>query len=201
MHEQPQPRGLEQELEEPRRAHRVGAFRRGVRREVAGEEGHHRVAVDPGPFDHLVGRPVEVGPVDRILPDVRLFWVGFLNLTVGRAGAQSARVEVPFAAIAPTEHQYGSLDSRGELCVPVGRTGATRLQYLRLGRGVAQHMLIAGKTGSGKSTLLHVIITNLALWYAPEQVELYLIDFKKGVEFKSGYGLTEAGPNIKSLAR
>jgi len=44
--------------------------------------------------------------------------------------------------------------------------------------------LIAGKTGSGKSTLFHVIITNLALWCSPEQVEFYLVDFKKGVEFK-----------------
>ena len=42
----------------------------------------------------------------------------------------------------------------------------------------------AGKTGSGKSTLFHVIITNLALWCSPEQVEFYLVDFKKGVEFK-----------------
>ena len=29
------------------------------------------------------------------------------------------------------------------------------------------------------------MITNLALWYSPDQVELYLIDFKKGVEFKT----------------
>ena len=45
--------------------------------------------------------------------------------------------------------------------------------------------LIAGKTGSGKSTLLHAIVTNLALTYSPDQIELYLIDFKKGVEFKT----------------
>jgi S-DNA-T family DNA segregation ATPase FtsK/SpoIIIE len=43
---------------------------------------------------------------------------------------------------------------------------------------------VAGKTGSGKSTLFHVMITNLALWCSPEQVEFYLVDFKKGVEFK-----------------
>jgi S-DNA-T family DNA segregation ATPase FtsK/SpoIIIE len=104
---------------------------------------------------------------------------------IGRAGAASARVEVPFTAVAPGESQFWSLDSRSELRVPLGRTGATRLQYLLLGRGVAQHLLIAGKTGSGKSTLLHVMITNLALWYAPDQVELYLIDFKQGVEFKT----------------
>jgi S-DNA-T family DNA segregation ATPase FtsK/SpoIIIE len=41
-----------------------------------------------------------------------------------------------------------------------------------------------GKTGSGKSTLLHIIITNLALTCSPDEVEFYLIDFKKGVEFK-----------------
>ncbi len=104
---------------------------------------------------------------------------------IGKAGAASARVEVPFTAIAPETDQMWSLDSRHELRVPLGRTGATRLQYLLLGRGVAQHMLIAGKTGSGKSTLLHVMVTNLALWYAPDQVELYLIDFKQGVEFKT----------------
>jgi len=104
---------------------------------------------------------------------------------IGKAGAASARVEVPFTAIAPTEDQMWSLDSRHDLRVPLGRTGATRLQHLHLGRGVAQHMLIAGKTGSGKSTLLHVMVTNLALWYAPDQVELYLIDFKQGVEFKT----------------
>ena len=40
------------------------------------------------------------------------------------------------------------------------------------------------RPGPGKSTLFHVIITNLALWCSPEQVEFYLVDFKKGVEFK-----------------
>src|SRR5437773_7421924 len=58
------------------------------------------------------------------------------------------------------------------------------MQYLSIGKGTRQHALIAGKTGSGKSTLFHVIITNLALWCRPEQAEFYLVDFKKGVEFK-----------------
>lgn len=117
---------------------------------------------------------------------------------IGKAGAASARVEVPFTAIAPTEKEFWSLDSSEELRVPLGRTGATRLQYLSLGRGVAQHMLIAGKTGSGKSTLLHVMVTNLALWYAPDQVELYLIDFKQGVEFKT-YA-TNRLPHARAIA-
>ena len=56
---------------------------------------------------------------------------------------------------------------------------------LQLGQGTSQHVLVAGKTGSGKSTLWHALITNLALHYSPDELELYLIDFKKGVEFKA----------------
>ena len=104
---------------------------------------------------------------------------------VGKAGQDSLRVEVPFDCIVPEENNFWSQDNGSELMIPIGRTGATRLQYLKLGKGVAQHILIAGKTGSGKSTLLHVIIAAMSSWYSPEQVELYLIDFKKGVEFKA----------------
>jgi len=118
--------------------------------------------------------------------------------TVGKASVDAARVEVPFESIAPSDPQVWSLDSRQDLSVPIGRTGATRLQVMHLGRGVAQHMLIAGKTGSGKSTLLHVIVTNLALWYGPDEVELYLIDFKKGVEFKTY--VTHRLPHARAIA-
>jgi len=104
---------------------------------------------------------------------------------VGRAAKESKRVEVPFDTIAPSPAEFWTGDSTEDLKVPIGRMGATRLQTLRLGRGVAQHALVAGKTGSGKSTLLHALVTNLSMWYAPDQVELYLIDFKKGVEFKT----------------
>ncbi len=93
-------------------------------------------------------------------------------------------MEVPFAHIAPSDADLWTLEKTSELRVPIGRTGATKLQYLAIGKGTRQHALLAGKTGSGKSTLFHVMITNLALWCSPEQVEFYLIDFKKGVEFK-----------------
>ncbi|MCX8089999.1 MAG: FtsK/SpoIIIE domain-containing protein [Verrucomicrobiae bacterium] len=107
-----------------------------------------------------------------------------LLTAIGQAGRDAYRVETPFAEAAPADNQMWSLDATHELRVPIGRTGATRLQYLALGQDTRQHGLIAGKTGSGKSTLFHVIITNLALWYPPDEVELYLVDFKKGVEFK-----------------
>ncbi len=103
---------------------------------------------------------------------------------VGRFSRDSSRVEVPFSHVAPPEAEIWSQETSSEVRVSIGRTGATKLQYLAIGKGTRQHGLIAGKTGSGKSTLFHVIITNLALWCRPEQVEFYLVDFKKGVEFK-----------------
>lgn len=117
---------------------------------------------------------------------------------VGRYAKEFKRVEVPFEAITPAPGELWSRRSAEDLAVPIGRMGATRLQTLRLGRGVAQHALIAGKTGSGKSTLLHVLITNLALWYSPDEVEFYLVDFKKGVEFKA-YATNEL-PHARAIA-
>ncbi len=107
---------------------------------------------------------------------------------IGRASIDSSRVQVPFSQIAPPQGEEWRLDTTEELRVPIGRTGAKKLQMLAIGKGTRQHMLVAGKTGSGKSTLFHVIITNLARWASPEQVEFYLVDFKKGVEFKC-YGV------------
>ena len=104
---------------------------------------------------------------------------------VGSWTKDACRVEIPFQSIAPGPDEHWTLQSDKGIKVPIGRTGATRLQYLELGKGMAQHMLTAGKTGSGKSTLLHVIISNLALWYSPEELHLHLIDFKRGVEFKT----------------
>jgi S-DNA-T family DNA segregation ATPase FtsK/SpoIIIE len=129
---------------------------------------------------------------DGRLPGVRLlldppppaeFATEFLH-RVGAGSKDANRVEVPFEAVAPAAADFWKEETTDLLRVPIGRSGATKLQYLEIGSGTRQHALIAGKTGSGKSTLFHVIITNLALRCSPEQVEFYLVDFKKGVEFK-----------------
>jgi ABC-type multidrug transport system fused ATPase/permease subunit len=103
----------------------------------------------------------------------------------GEAARHANRVEVPFEVVAPPRDRWWAGSTRTGVDVPLGRSGATKLQHLKLGKGTSQHVLIAGRTGSGKSTLLHALITNSALMYSPDEVELYLIDFKKGVEFKT----------------
>jgi hypothetical protein len=128
---------------------------------------------DFSPYPLTVDALPEANLVNRILE------------RIGEAAVAAKRVEVPFEFIAPDPEQYWTADSRHGIAVPLGRAGATRRQWLKLGQGTSQHALVAGKTGSGKSTLLHALITDLALLYSPEEVELFLIDFKKGVEFKT----------------
>ncbi|HEV2292853.1 MAG TPA: FtsK/SpoIIIE domain-containing protein [Tepidisphaeraceae bacterium] len=130
-------------------------------------------------------------------PPAEQFLTTILDV-VGKHAKQAKRVEVPFDTIAPPQEKFWTGSTAEEVSVPIGRMGATRLQSMKLGRGVAQHVLMAGKTGSGKSTLMHAIITNLAMWYSPDEIELYLVDFKKGVEFKT-YGVHQL-PHARAIA-
>ncbi|QDV75838.1 FtsK/SpoIIIE domain-containing protein [Botrimarina mediterranea] len=103
----------------------------------------------------------------------------------GQAAKDAVRVEVPFTIVEPPAGQMWTEKCGDELRIPVGRAGAKNLQYVRLGKGTSQHLLVAGKTGSGKSTFLHALVTSAAMHFSPDEVEFYLVDFKKGVEFKS----------------
>lgn len=129
--------------------------------------------------DELLGRWPALLPAQ---PPTPLFTE--LLKIVGEKAKNANKVEVPFSTVVPPDMALWEGSARSGLSVPIGRVGARRLQMLELGKGTAQHALVAGKTGSGKSTLLHAIITNLGLHYSPDEVELYLVDFKKGVEFK-----------------
>jgi hypothetical protein len=45
------------------------------------------------------------------------------------------------------------------------------------------HALIGGPSGSGKTNLLLTMIASMAARYSPDELELYLLDFKEGVSF------------------
>ena len=70
------------------------------------------------------------------------------------------------------------------LDIPIGVGDEDAIISLILGEGTSHHCLIGGGTGGGKSTLLHTIIMSSMLNYSPEQLQLYLMDFKGGTEFK-----------------
>ena len=77
--------------------------------------------------------------------------------------------------------------SAESLAVPIGRSGAKDVAMFKVDTAILSGGLVIGRPGSGKSTLFHSIICGAAVLYSPEEVELYLLDFKQGVEFL-GYG-------------
>ena len=84
------------------------------------------------------------------------------------------------------------------LDIPIGARGGD-IQTLCLkttGDGSA-HGVIIGGTGSGKSNLLHTIIMSACYKYSPEELNIYLLDLKEGVEFK--YYEDNRLPHIKLL--
>lgn len=77
----------------------------------------------------------------------------------------------------------GYLHSEADVKVPIGRNAGREVSF-RLDVGSHAHAFILGQSGSGKSVLLHNILANLIINYPPEELQLYLLDFKLGgVEF------------------
>jgi len=68
---------------------------------------------------------------------------------------------------------------------PLGIAESGELVWLEIGGGLKHNALIIGAPGSGKTNIMHVGIIGLAERYSPEELQLYLLDFKGGVAFKS----------------
>ena len=103
--------------------------------------------------------------------------------TVGPLATAASDVQVPFHKTAPQPATWWQGDTRAGLQVSIGRRGAQEQQLFELDEKLLSSALIIGRPGSGKSSLLHVLIVNLALHYSPDDMQLYLLDFKQ-VEFK-----------------
>lgn len=84
---------------------------------------------------------------------------------------------------APADDEWFASSSVEGLRIPLGVGDGGETQELVIGRQ-GYHGLIIGGTGSGKSTLLHTIILSSMLHYSPDELQLYLMDFKSGTEFK-----------------
>ncbi len=87
------------------------------------------------------------------------------------------------------ESQWWSEASTKIIEAPVGVRGSGS-EKVKLWFGVnsnnqpCAHGMLGAMTGSGKSNLYHVLICGLAIRYSPEELRLYLIDGKDGVEFQ-----------------
>ncbi len=82
------------------------------------------------------------------------------------------------------EQEFWTKSSQSSVSVPVGWDINHKEVCFEIG-GAQNHTLICGHSGSGKSNFLHVLIQNLAFYYAPNEVQLFLLDYKEGVEFNA----------------
>ena len=76
-----------------------------------------------------------------------------------------------------------SRNSCKNLVIPFGVRGPGKIQNLVFGEGVSHSGILVGTIGSGKSTLLNSIILSAISHYGPDELSLYLLDFKEGMEF------------------
>jgi S-DNA-T family DNA segregation ATPase FtsK/SpoIIIE len=141
---------------------------------------------DDPDFGHSVIEPDQMPPAARANP-----WLDAIG-----AAASSAVQDLPFGRIAiPPERRWRG-DTTGGLDVQIGVDSKGEPQHFAMGVRGVHHGLVGGDVRMGKTNLLHVLISQLALWYPPEELELYLLDFKE-VEF-DGY-LTERLPHARAI--
>lgn len=109
---------------------------------------------------------------------------------------------IPFSNFYPEQPWSSKYDTRRGINTSIGLKGAKDQLEFWLGENeegeLTSHGLLAGKTGSGKSFTLHAIITSLAMKYSPEELELYLLDFKEGVEFQMYVNSEKGNNNLNS---
>jgi DNA segregation ATPase FtsK/SpoIIIE, S-DNA-T family len=139
------------------------------------------------PFGRLLleigsaARSAHSGPVtiERVLPIV--------NKQIASGRSRQAPQVLPGApelAAGHPETWWSGVTAEGAYA-PIGRAGAQDLAAMYFSSTeIAGGSLVVGLPRSGKSTALHAAIVSLSMLYAPEELELYLIDSKHGVEFK-----------------
>ncbi len=101
--------------------------------------------------------------------------------TISRRLADTTRTQsaVDFAALMPAEIWAES--SADGLRTVVGRAERGWCELAL--DDVTPHWLVGGRTGSGKTVFLLDVLYGLASRYSPDELGLYLLDFKEGVSF------------------
>ena len=108
-----------------------------------------------------------------------------INIEAAKKRAKPSILKQDFESLEEADYE----PCMSEISVTVGLDVRDKHQVtLRFNSGDYIHGFILGQSGSGKSVLLNNIITSAILKYSPQDLMLYLMDFK-GVEFNRYRGL------------
>jgi DNA segregation ATPase FtsK/SpoIIIE and related proteins len=94
-----------------------------------------------------------------------------------KSAYEGAKVDNSFLSLFKNRcPDYRNADSG--ITIPFALNSRNKLTDLKLVSPEGAHTLLSGTTGSGKSVALHMIITSVIMNYSPDDVELWLVDFK-----------------------
>ena len=141
---------------------------------------------DDPDFGHSAIEPDQMPRASRANP-----WLD----AVGAVASSAAR-DLRFERIAVAGPRRWAGVTTDGLDVQIGVDGKGEPQRFVMGVRGVHHGLVGGDVRMGKTNLLHVLISQLALCYPPEDLELYLLDFKE-VEFDAY--LTERLPHARAI--
>ena len=128
-----------------------------------------------GSLDYPQKSLIKLTPITTI-PALKEAVVSYIN--------EEAQKEEKLAAITLDLKDDDAFESLNDsIRIPVGKNGRTPVEF-KMDTVSHAHAFILGQSGSGKSVFLHNVISGAMLKYSPEELELYLLDFKMGgVEF------------------
>jgi DNA segregation ATPase FtsK/SpoIIIE, S-DNA-T family len=112
--------------------------------------------------------------------------VDSLSQAIKPLAAASSSTAIPFQRIAVRKANWWQTSSGGGLGADIGIDESGKVFRIGIGKGggSAQHMLVGGTTNMGKTNLLHLLVLMFSTAYSPDDLALYLVDFKGGVEFQ-----------------
>jgi hypothetical protein len=125
--------------------------------------------------------------------------------TLKNNAEQQKKTTIPMASMFAVPREYSlengiANDFSKLIQIPIGKNGG-ELQSIEFTSDDGKaHALVIGGTGSGKSNLLHTIILSSCYRYSPEELSIYLIDFKDGVEFKYYEGNKDVARQLPHIA-
>jgi len=135
----------------------------------------NQLTIKPGVIEQSAGKPI-FGWQPRTAQALISTASSVANTLSG-----SAVDPVAFADVQPLSEPWSD-SSRDGVTFSIGTYGLETVA-VTLGDELNQrhNMLVTGAVGQGKSNLINVIIHSLCQRYSPEELQLFLLDFKEGV--------------------
>ncbi|MEV0648042.1 FtsK/SpoIIIE domain-containing protein [Phytomonospora sp. NPDC050363] len=143
--------------------------------QVSIREGYAEVGDGPGAAYSADGS----GLAARVILDAAPDADDLASLATALAGRERDALRIGFADLVPQQLWTERADEGLRTIVGRGENGPAVLSF----DDATPHWLVGGRTGGGKTVFLLDVLYGLAARYSPDELALYLLDFKEGVSF------------------